>query len=165
MRRRAGELYVRHNMNREEIIAQAYKAFGEFDKPIHSTNYQHCEECNEYDELLRDVKRANLSVEQIGTVCWGPVAFLLPEAMAYYMPRFIELAVENADNKENDPYIVQFINQIGLNRNRESFSLFREIHVSLVFQALTYINENYREIVEYECWEDELDKSIIEWSA
>jgi hypothetical protein len=150
-------------MNRLDIINLAYREFSEFPKPDHSTDYLHCLECKEYDDLLRNVKCADLTIEQIGTECWGPVAFLLPEAMAYYMPKFIELALLNVDNKAGSPYITQFINQIGLNRSRPCFSLFRCTHISIVGAAFRHIDENYRQIVEYHCWENDLDEALNNW--
>ena len=150
-------------MDKEELISLAYKEFNEFEKPEHSTNYKHCEECNEYNELLKDVDRKELSIEQIGTVCWGPVPFLLPEAMAYYMPRFIELALLNVNNNDRDPYITQFINQIGTYPANEILSLFKQKHIAIVYETYKFINENYREIVECQFWEVELDEALKNW--
>jgi hypothetical protein len=96
----------------QPLIASIYSGFSCFKKPLHSTNYTHCPECAEYDELLNSVTRETLNVEEIGTVFWGPIAFLLPEAMAYYLPRLMELAILGVRNKENDSFIAQFLNQI-----------------------------------------------------
>jgi len=152
-------------MEQKELITLAYQAFSEFKKPEHSTDYQCCRGCEEYDLLLKDVDRKNLTIEQIGTVCWSPVAVLLPEAMAYYMPRFIELALMNVDNKDKDPYITQFINQIGHTPTSKAFSLFTSKHISIVAETYKYINENYRKIVEDLCWDEDLDEAIKGWVA
>jgi hypothetical protein len=67
-------------MEKDQLISMAYSRFSTFTKPRHSTNYAHCEG-KEYDDLLVNVACAELTIEQYGTVCWGPVAFLLPDAM------------------------------------------------------------------------------------
>jgi len=77
------------------LITRTYDTFASFEKPKHSTNYSHCKECAEYDDLLANVLRQSLTLEQIGTVAWGPIAFLTPDAMAYYFPRLAELAILN----------------------------------------------------------------------
>lgn len=150
-------------MKKQELIARAYQLFSQYEKPLHSTNYKHCEECKEYDELLNKITREQLSIEDIGTECWGPIPFLLPEATAYYMPRLIELALENVNNKDQSPYINQFINQTGTNPNRKSYSLFMPEHKQVIYQALEFINQNYRVIVEEHCWENGLDETLAAW--
>jgi hypothetical protein len=150
-------------MTQEELISLAYEKFSGFKKPAHSTNFKCCWECEEYDDMLREVCRHELTIEQIGTVCWGPIAFLLPEAMAYYMPRIIEFAVLKVENKDRDPFITQFINQFSCGLNYDGCSLFGEDHIKVVGETFKYINENYREIVEDHIWEDLLDQALQNW--
>lgn len=148
----------------QQLIEAIYAEFSCFEKPPHSTNYKHCPECADYDELLKSVARENLSVEEIGTVCWGPVAFLLPEAMAYYLPRLMELAILGVRNKENASFISQFLNQIGTyTPNEPQFALLNKSHIELMHECLIFINANHREEIEDECCEDWVEEAIIKW--
>ena len=150
-------------MNLEQLIANAYQVFSEIEKPQHSTNYSHCEECAEYDEMLSTVEKRDLSIEQIGTVCWGPVPFLTPEATAYYIPRLIELAAEGVENKDLEPYFNQFINTVCEGPSGRQYSLFGDVHRRAVASVLIYIKSNYYDLVCEHCWGEELDKACANW--
>jgi hypothetical protein len=76
-----------------EIIADIDAAFGGAVKPAHFTNYDHCEECAEHDQLLRQRDRATLKIEDVGNPCWTPIPFSSPEGGAYYMPTLVRLAL------------------------------------------------------------------------
>ncbi len=76
-----------------EIIADIDAAFGGAVKPEHFTNYDHCEECAEHDQLLRQRDRATLKIEDVGDPCWSPIVFTSPEGIAYYMPALVRLSL------------------------------------------------------------------------
>jgi hypothetical protein len=143
---------------------ELYDLFSAFSKPAHSTNFEHCPECAEYDELLMSVAREDLTIEQIGTVCWGPVAFLTPDAMAYYLPRLMELALAGVPNKDREPFFVQFLNQIGLHDPTEpQFSRLELHHKALVFRCIDQLGSKYRKEIEEECCEDWLIDALAKW--
>lgn len=145
---------------------ELYDSFSEFTKPAHSTNHVHCPECAEYDSLLEHVRREDLSIEQIGTVCWGPVAFLVPDAMAYYLPRLMELALVGSSNKDGKPFFTQFLVQIGLHAPSEpQFSRLKPRHVALVHRCIEAIGKSYGKEIEEECWEDWLEEALGKWRA
>ncbi|MEO8670743.1 MAG: hypothetical protein ABI411_05460 [Tahibacter sp.] len=100
-------------MDSASLIASFYRDFADFPKPEHSVDFRHCEECAEYDALLRDVTHERLSMEAIGTICWGPVTHLTADAMAYYLPRFMQLAVNGDRNTDGELFACQFLLQIG----------------------------------------------------
>lgn len=151
-------------MSPDDLTACFYEVFRCFPKPDHSTRYQHCGECMYYDELLRPVSNRDLSVEQIGVAGWGPVAFLTPDAMAYFLPRLMELAVHAARNVEGSSFIQQFLNQIGLSgRADPQFSKLGSEHVDSVRRCLDYIAERYGEEIAEECCEDWLAQALEKW--
>ena len=152
-------------MNLQKLVDSAYLAFSHFEKPEHATNYQHCEECAEYDETLSLVSQRDLSIEQIGTVCWGPVPFLTPEATAYYMPRLIELAAAGVDNKDRDPYFTQFINSVSAGPTNQQYSLFGAEQNLAVASALLFIKHRFYSSEYDHGWEDVLESSIAHWSV
>lgn len=143
-----------------------YAAFSAFPKPAHSTDFNCCPECAEYDVLLRGVEREYLSIEQIGTVCWGPIAFLTPDAMAYFLPRLMELALAGVPNKHLEPFYLQFLNQIGLRDSSDSqFSRLELRHKKLVFQCLEQMGSTYRKELHEACCEDWLRDALTNWSV
>jgi hypothetical protein len=141
-----------------------YSAFAAFAKPEHSTNYSHCEECAEYDQLLRGVKRTELTVAQIGTVAWGPIPFLTPQALAYYLPRIAELALRGARNKEEDSFACQFLNQVSSQgKDAPQFSCLGPEHKALVLRCIEFIAATHFQEIEAQCYTDTLQKSLLGW--
>ena len=153
-------------MTPQQLSARAYEDFASFQKPEHSTNHLCCPECAEYDELLANVEAKELTIEQIGSVFWGPVPSLTPEAMGYFMPRLIELAASGAINRDRDgPYYNQFINNVSAGPVGQQFALFSVSQRLAVFSALTFIKENYYEGVLEHCWENNLESAIAHWAV
>lgn len=79
-------------VTQSEAIAAVDHAFGSLPKPEHFTNFTHCEECAEHDDLLRNRTRETLTLEDVGNPGWDPMCFSSPEGMAFYMPALARLA-------------------------------------------------------------------------
>ena len=75
------------------IIQTVQQAFAKRRKPTHFTNFEHCEECAEHDEVLRSRDIYSLRIEDVGNVGWDPTCFTSPEGFAYYVPAFVRLAL------------------------------------------------------------------------
>ncbi len=75
------------------ILADIDGAFGAVTRPEHFTNFSHCEECAEHDELLRARTRESLSIEDVGNPGWDPLCFCSAEGFAYYFPALTRLAL------------------------------------------------------------------------
>lgn len=78
----------------EDVISLINQAFASCVRPEHFTNYKHCEECAEHDELLRNRTLANISIEDVGNPGWDPICFCTPEAKAYLMPALARLSLD-----------------------------------------------------------------------
>ena len=76
-----------------DVLAQVDAAFGHVGKPSHFTNYQHCEECAEHDQTLREHDRDTLGLDQLGNPGWDPLCFCTPEGKAYYFPTLARLSL------------------------------------------------------------------------
>jgi len=76
-----------------QIFQKVHQAFEKCVRPEHFTNYTHCEECAEHDEVLcsRDVQ--SLRIEDVGNVGWDPFCFTSAEGFAYYLPALVRLAL------------------------------------------------------------------------
>jgi hypothetical protein len=75
-------------------------------KPEHFTNFTHCEECTEHDEMLINADVENIGMEQLGNPGWDPMCFCSVEGKKYYMPALVRLCLETI--RTNDPYLMQF---------------------------------------------------------
>lgn len=76
-------------------------------KPEHFTNYMHCEECAEHDEILCNSDIENIGMEQLGNPAWDPMCFCSVEGKKYYMPSLIRLCLETLETHES--YLAQFL--------------------------------------------------------
>jgi hypothetical protein len=75
------------------ILAEIDAAFGSVERPEHFTNFSHCEECAEHDELLRTRDRESLRAEDVSNPGWDPLCFCSPIGIAYYFPTLARLAL------------------------------------------------------------------------
>jgi len=75
------------------IIQLVQQAFAKRKRPEHFTNYKHCEECAEHDEVLRSRDIYSLKIEDVGNPGWDPICFTSPEGFAYYLSALVRLAL------------------------------------------------------------------------
>jgi hypothetical protein len=69
-----------------QVVAWIDKAFAGSAKPEHFTDYTHCCECAEHDQLLIDRDRQTLRIEDVGNAGWDPICFCSAAGIAYYFP-------------------------------------------------------------------------------
>lgn len=86
------------------ILAEIDSAFGSVERPEHFTNFAHCEECAEHDELLRMRDRESLCLEDVGNPGWDPICFCSPTGIAYYFPALARLALAERISEQCDWY-------------------------------------------------------------
>jgi len=77
-----------------DILLLIDVAFGSVERPEHFTDFNHCEECLEHDELLRARDRTSLLIEDVGNIGWQPISFCSPQGIAYFMPALARLAMQ-----------------------------------------------------------------------
>ena len=92
----------------EDIIAMVYSVFETEPRPEHFTNYLHCYECAEHDELLRRRDKNSLGIEDVNNQGWDPICFITAEGWRYYLPALVRLALESGKT-EDDWYLPQFL--------------------------------------------------------
>jgi hypothetical protein len=76
-----------------EILQVVQHAFAHCARPAHFTDYQHCEECAEHDELLRSRDVDTLRVEDVGNPGWDPLCYVSVAGLAYFFPALARLAL------------------------------------------------------------------------
>lgn len=151
-------------MTKEELINKCYQEFGEFQKPDKLTEHQDSLVCQDHEILLKDVQRRDLSIDIIGPSTWSPISYLNSEALAYYMPRLVELALLNVDDVDGEPFLNRFINYFFLGpRNDDRFRLFSQSHQKLIQDVFVFIKNNYNEMLKLEGWKEEVDLAITNW--
>jgi len=77
-----------------EILAKINAVFGACRRPWHFTNYTHCDECAEHDELLLSRDRYSLRIEDVGNPAWDLIYFVSVQGFVYYLPALARLALE-----------------------------------------------------------------------
>lgn len=95
-------------MKDEEILTLVRCAFAEARRPVHFTNYTHCEECAEHDAVLRSRTLDSLTRADVGNVGWDPICFISPTGFSYYFPALARLAL-GATEPPHGPYLVQLL--------------------------------------------------------
>jgi hypothetical protein len=73
----------------DDVIKKLYKEFSVYERPKHFTDYEHCYECKEHDDMMKSASLETLNSEHLGGAGWAPFSFLTEEGFAYYMPRIL----------------------------------------------------------------------------
>lgn len=153
-------------MDRKKLIESAYDVFGVFKKPLRCTIHDDdCPDCRDHEKTLKAVTRETLSTEDVGSVAWSPIPNMNAYAMAYFLPRLIELAVAKTIDPDGDPYMMRFINMVLSGPDGKRFRLLGEEHKYSIFQTLLFFKVHYLKIIEEDCWDRELDMAINRWKS
>jgi hypothetical protein len=152
------------NKTDASIIQAVQRAFAKRRKPEHFTNYEHCEECAEHDEVLRSRDIFSLRIEDVGNAGWDPICFISPEGFAYYLPALVRLALAEPV-KPHGWYGRQLLRHLcsdGRRNERVLACTFEERRAIVVF--LQYLVETRSQLADcYDC-SDELFQAIDYWS-
>jgi hypothetical protein len=76
-----------------EVLADVEAEFAVFPRPEHFTDFRHCSECAEHDELLRSRNRGQLRPEDVSNPGWDPICFVSNEAFLYLVPDLVRVAL------------------------------------------------------------------------
>jgi hypothetical protein len=93
-------------MTDAEVLARLDAAFAGCERPEHFTDFRHCCECAEHDELLRSRDRGTLRLEDVGNPGWDPLCFTSAEGLLYFLPALARLALK-APAGDADWYVPQ----------------------------------------------------------
>jgi len=95
-------------MTDADALATLHAAFSDCGRPDHFTDFTHCRECAEHDELLRSRDRETLRIEDVGNPGWDPLCFTSADGLAYYMPALGRLALDDPAG-DVDWYVPQLL--------------------------------------------------------
>jgi|SRR5215208_3359279 len=80
----------------QEIIDVVMKAFAFEPRSQHFTNYLHCDECAEHNDLLSSRDLQGLRLEDVNNAGWDPIWIITDEGFRYYLPSLARLALESS---------------------------------------------------------------------
>jgi len=93
-------------MTDAEVLGELHAAFAGCERPEHFTDFRHCCECAEHDELLRSRDRDTLQLEDVGNPGWDPLCFTSAAGLLYLLPAMGRLALD-APSDERGWYVPQ----------------------------------------------------------
>lgn len=140
------------------------RVFASFAKPgtyVASELYE--PERAEYEEMLGGKQRELILASDFGSVGWGPLPHLTPEAMAYLLPRLMELAASEARDSAGELFMMRFINAISSGPSNWQYGLLNPDQRAAVASFLSQLAIVYGALIEQECWDDVLKQAIQRW--
>jgi hypothetical protein len=149
-------------MKKEELIEKAYSAFSGFRKPEQCTNFNDLEDA-EFNPMLLSATRRSLTIEQVGTVGWGSILSMNPEALVYFMPRLIELAVSMEIDRDGEAFYCLFINAFHSVWDNDRFRLFGIDQKGTMADTFEFLCQNYQEQLKLEGWWNEARQAVSDW--
>lgn len=82
-------------MTDADLLSEVTAVFGRCERPEHFTDFRHCCECAEHDQLLRSRDVMSLRIEDVGNPGWDPLCFTSAEGLLYYFPAMARLALDD----------------------------------------------------------------------
>ena len=83
--------------NDAAVLGEVRAAFAQCEPPQHFTDYTHCEECAEHDELLQSRENETLRIADVGNPGWDPLCYVDASGFAYFFPGLARLALADPD--------------------------------------------------------------------
>jgi hypothetical protein len=148
----------------DKALASIDEAFGPIERPEHFTNYDHCCECAEHDELLRSRTRDTLKIEDVGQPGSDPICFTSPQGIAYFFPALARLALAPPTNSQGW-YGDQLLFHLYSGFKENSFYKFcKDRQRAAVAKFLSHIIESRTSLIEEYADTDEFLRCHELWS-
>jgi hypothetical protein len=147
------------------IIEQTKQAFSTARRPEHFTDFTHCEECQEHDELLRSRDLDTLGMEDVGNPGWDPICFITPQGFRYYFPALARLALEEP-TQQFGWYLPQLLFHLTYDgpQSRHLQACSRQQHRAVV-AILRHVVETRHDSIVSEGCANELQTAIELWDV
>lgn len=147
-----------------DILQRVRQAFAGCRRPVHFTNFTHCEECAEHNEVLRAHDTQTLGIDQVGTIGWDPICFITAEGFAYYFPALARLALAEPDHAHGW-YGNQLLFHLCLDGYRnERWQTCSPEQRRTVVEFLYHLMATRGSLVEKECVTESLLEAIEAWA-
>jgi len=147
-----------------DILQKVELAFAGCHRPDHFTDYAHCEECAEHDEVLRSRDVDTLKIEDVGCPGWDPICFTTSEGFRYYFPALARLALTESDYAHGW-YGTQLLFHLRGDgrKNRRFLACTPEQRLAIV-QFLRHLVETRAALADSHCSTDDLFQALEIWS-
>ncbi len=147
-----------------DILRKVQQAFLGCRRPEHFTDHTHCEECAEYDELLRSRDIHSLRMEDVGIPAWDPICFATSEGFNYYFPALARLSLDEPDAVHGWYGTVLLFHLIGDGRRNRRFLACTHEQQRAVVHLLQHLVETRAAIANEHGSTDDLLQAHEIWS-
>jgi len=147
------------------VLAEVRAAFARCPRPAHFTDYTHCPECAEHDELLRSRDPDTLRIADVGNPGWDPLCYVDAAGFAYLFPGLARLTLADRDSDEGwyvDQLLFHLTYDGAANRHLRGFDPDQR---RAVVRLLRHVAEARSEVIAATACTDELATAIDLWSA
>lgn len=143
-------------------VEQAKRVF-EIEKPEHFTNFNHCDECWDHDQILLKHTIDSISINELGNPAWDPICFCSNDGKKYYMPALIRLCFETLGS---DFYFSQLLFHLELDGARNSFYLScSQQQRQFIFDFIEFMILQHTTELELEMCVDEAFRARAIWAG
>lgn len=148
------------------ILRQIDEAFAFIEKPIHFTDYVHCDECKEHDDTLCARTRETLRRQDLGNPGWDPLNFTTEEGIGYLFPTLARFAFMPEGHGQYGWYGDQLIWHLSYETTKNRFLTWCNAEQRLaVIALLEHISKTRQKLVSDNFCENELSSAIAVWSS
>ena len=147
-----------------EILSRVRIAFGSCKRPAHFTNYKHCEECLEHDELLRARDLDSLTIADVGNPGWNPIPFTTPAAFGYYFPALVRLSLDEPDDFYGWYFRELLFFLTYEDTENQHLHHFTPDEQQAVVAFLRHVAATRRQLFEEHCCEVDFQKTLSLWT-
>jgi hypothetical protein len=129
-------------LNLTQVLEDLYREFAVIERPEQFTNFEHCEECFEHNETMKSAGLETLTASHLGTAGWNPISFLTAQGFAYFMPRLMELLLQEAEFKCGDPFSDSMLFHLSVPADHGRFLSYMPGQCQAILEALKYYNHH-----------------------
>ncbi|WP_448505874.1 hypothetical protein [Immundisolibacter sp.] len=147
-----------------DILQRVQQAFAGCRRPEHFTDYTHCEECAEHDEVLHSRDIDTLQIEDAGNPGWDPVCFTTSEGFVYYFLTVARLALAESDYAHGWYGTQLLFHLVGDGCKNRRFLDCTSEQRRAVFQFLQHLLETGATFADEHCSTDNLFQALEIWS-
>lgn len=155
-------------MTDAEALAMLDAAFARVRKPQHFTDFEHCSECKQHDDLLRSRSRTTIQLSDVDNPGWNPINFLTPEGFCYYLPALAKLALApGGEGFLTDLAPFHLCDALYLKKAKQYhpwLTVLNDEHRHAILQFVEHVATTRRHIMEhYGAQPEELDRAVAFW--
>jgi hypothetical protein len=148
----------------EEVLRRIDQAFAGTAKPEHFTDYSHCDECEDHDQVLRARTRETLHREDLGNAGWDPLNFPSEQGIAYLFPALARFALLPDVWRHHSWYGSQLLFHLSWDGGSNRFLAWcSPTQQDAVYELLKHLAETRQSAIVQSGDEDALQAALTAW--